>query len=379
MMITADWLNESDLQRLMRALEDAGFQTLAVGGCVRNALMGRAILDVDLATSALPETVSNTAVRLGFRVVPTGIDHGTVTVITSARSYEVTTFRRDIATDGRHATVQFSADVGEDAARRDFTINALYADADGHVIDPLGGLPDIAAKRVRFVGDATARIREDYLRILRFFRFSAIYADPALGFDSETLAACAAHLDGFDTLSRERVGQEMRKLLAADDPGPALAAMAQIGLLNRILAGADVRFIAPLVHVENGHPRGFASRLALLGGEDAQEALRLSRAESATLQTIRDEIGSTLSPAALAWRHGADLAGDILHARAAMFGQGLPQDWQAETQRGAQATCPISAVDFMPRLQGPALGRALDSATKAWLDSDLRARKSDLI
>ncbi len=379
MRIAADWLNEAGLQRLMRALEADSFQTLAVGGCVRNALMGRSITDVDLATAATPETVSNRAVSLGLRAIPTGIEHGTVTVVTGARTYEVTTFRRDISTDGRHALVQFSSDVAEDAARRDFTINALYMDAQGKVIDPLGGMSDIVARRVRFVGDAGARIREDYLRILRFFRFSAIYGDADLGFDPETLAACAAHLDGIKALSRERIGQEMRKLLGADDPAPALAAMSHIGALAQVLAGADARFIAPLVHVEAGRACRPIARLALLGGQEVADALRLSRAESAILKTIRAEMGSTLTPAALAWRHGAVLAGDILHARAAMMGQGLQADWQAEIARGAQAVCPVSAADFMPRLAGPALGRALSKATASWLASDLRAGKSDLI
>ncbi len=379
MQIDADWLREAGLQRLMLALERAGFQTLVVGGAVRNALMGRVILDVDLATAALPETVTNAAVSLGFKAVPTGIDHGTVTVVTPARAYEVTTFRRDIATNGRHATVQFSADVAQDAARRDFTMNALYSDARGVVIDPMGGLPDFSAQRVRFVGDADARIREDYLRILRYFRFSAIYGNTSLGFDPETLAACAAHLDGIDGLSRERIGAEMRKLLAADDPAPALSAMAQTGVLARVLAGADARFIAPLVHIEAGRARGAIARLALLGGQDAQGALRLSRAETSVLDTIRAEIGSTLTPAALGWRHGVAVAGDIVHARAALMGQSLPDAWQAEIQRGAAATCPVSAVDFMPRLSGPALGRALAAATAAWLASDLRATKAKLI
>jgi poly(A) polymerase len=379
MKIAADWLNESGLQRLMAALNGAGFQTLAVGGCVRNALMGRTISDVDLATAALPETVTNTAVSLGFRAIPTGIDHGTVTVLTPHRAYEITTFRRDISTDGRHAVVQFADDVTQDAARRDFTINALYIAADGTVIDPLGGLPDIAACRVRFVGDAGARIREDYLRILRFFRFSAIYGDASIGFDAETLAACADHLDGIDTLSRERVGQEMRKLLAAADPAPALAAMAQTGVLARVLAGADARFIAPLVHLEVGHPRGFIARLALIGGQDVGAGLRLSRAEMAMLETIRGELSSDLTAAALGWRHGLDLAGDIIFARAALMGQGPPQHWHSDIQRGVAAACPVTAADFMPRLTGPDLGRALRDATARWLASDLRAAKADLI
>ena len=210
MKVVGAWLSAAPTQAVCAALADAGFAVLFVGGCVRNALLGLAVGDIDLATDATPETITMLAENAGFRVVPTGIDHGTVTVLAEGLAHEVTTFRSDIATDGRHATVVFSASVAEDAARRDFTMNALYATPQGDVIDPLGGLPDLLARVVRFVGDPAERIREDYLRILRFFRFYAVYGDSAQGLDADSLAACAAHADGIDTLSRERVGAEMR-------------------------------------------------------------------------------------------------------------------------------------------------------------------------
>lgn len=379
MQIRADWLAEAGLQRLMQGLAGAGHPCFAVGGCVRNTLMGLPISDVDLASSALPETVSNIAVRLGFRAIPTGIDHGTVTVVCDGKAYEVTTFRADIATDGRHAQVRFGADMAQDAARRDFTINALYAGADGTVYDPVGGLPDIAARRLRFVGQPAARVAEDYLRILRYFRFSAVYADPAHGYDAEVLAAIAEHLDGLDQLSRERIGSEMRKLLSAADPAPALAAMSATGVLARILPGADARLIAPLVHLQTGRAPNWLARLAALGGQGVASSLRLSNREAADLQTLRAQMGAMSSPAALAWQFGADMAADILSLRAVALGGDLPANWQADIARGAAAICPITAADFMPRLSGPALGRALQTAKKVWLDSDLRASKGDLI
>lgn len=379
MRVSPEWLAAPPLQRLMQALGDGGFGCYVVGGALRNTLMGLPVADVDLASSAMPENVTNIAESAGFRVVPTGLAHGTVTVVADGAAYEVTTFRRDLATDGRHATVAFTDDLAQDAARRDFTINALYCDADGAVIDPMGGLPDITARRVRFVGSPAARIAEDYLRILRLFRFTAQYGNPDLGFDADTLAACAAHLDGIDQLSKERIGQEMRKLLSVRDPAPALAAMSATGVLLRVLAGADHRFIAPLVHIEGGTARGWALRLALLGGQDAAAALRLSRAEVAQLTAIQDEVANNLTAAALGWRHGTALGGDILHGRAALMGQELPANWQAELQRGADATCPITAADYMPRLKGPDLGRAIRNATQAWLRSDLRASRDDLL
>jgi poly(A) polymerase len=204
MKVSGDWLTQAGTQSLCAALEGAGYRALFVGGCVRNALLGEPVADVDIATGATPENVTNIAESAGFKVVPTGFDHGTVTVIASGKPHEVTTFRRDVETDGRRAVVAFSTDITEDAARRDFTMNALYADRHGTVIDPLHGLADLQARHVRFVGDAETRIREDYLRILRFFRFHAAYGDAAEGLDPEGLAACAAFSAGLETISKER-------------------------------------------------------------------------------------------------------------------------------------------------------------------------------
>lgn len=379
MKVQGAWLDHPDTQALCAALTAAGQRALFVGGCVRNALMGLPVADIDIASDALPQTVSDIAEKAGFKVIPTGIDHGTVTVIAGGIPHEVTSFRRDVETDGRRARVAFSPDLAEDAARRDFTMNALYAEADGRVIDPLGALPDLIARRLRFVGDPEARIREDYLRILRFFRFHALYADPEAGLDAEGLAACAANLDGLAGLSRERIGAEMHKLLAAPDPAPAVAAMAQAGVLAQILPGADARALAPLVHLEAGAVPDWLTRLALLGGENPAEALRLSKANAGSIQRIRDYIGSSLTPAALGWKLGEGLARATILCRAALLEQPLPPNWQAEIIRGTQAALPVAATDLMPSLQGPALGEALRKIEARWLASDLNLSKSDLL
>ncbi len=378
MKVAGDWLAHEGTQALCAALETAGHQALFVGGCVRNALLGVPVADVDIATDARPETVSVIAEKAGFRVVPTGIDHGTVTVIAKGVPHEVTTFRRDVETDGRRAVVAFSTRIEEDAARRDFTMNALYADRSGAVIDPLGGLPDLRTRRVRFVGDAEARITEDYLRILRFFRFHAQYGDPDQGLDAEGLAACAAFSAGIETLSRERIGAEMRKLLAAPDPAPSVAAMAAAGVLAQVLPGADPRMLAPLVHLEGPEPIRWLRRLAVLGGEDVTEALRLSRAEARDLAALRAALGGMEGPAALGWRLGADGGADAVLARAASLGVPPPDGWQAEVARGAIARFPVSAADLAP-LAGAALGRRLKEMESQWLAGGLRAGKNDLL
>ncbi|MEH7828697.1 CCA tRNA nucleotidyltransferase [Gemmobacter denitrificans] len=379
MKVAGNWLTAEPTQALCAALEGAGFQALFVGGCVRNAALGLSVGDIDLATDARPETVTTLAEGAGFKVVPTGIDHGTVTVVAGGIPHEVTTFRRDVETDGRRAVVAYSTRIEEDAARRDFTMNALYAQPDGSVIDPLGGWPDLQARHLRFVGEPEARIREDYLRILRFFRFHAIYADPAAGMDAEGLAACAALADGIDTLSAERIGAEMRKLLAAADPAPAVAAMARSGVLAHVLPGADTRALAPLIHLENARAPRWLRRLAVLGGQGVAERWRLSRAEQRDLAHLQAALATLESPAVLGWRIGETLAEDALLARAALLETPLLSGWQAELARGVQSRFPVRPADLMPALQGAELGARLKALEGQWLQSDLRMTRAELL
>ena len=379
MKISGDWLTRPATQALCAALQAGGHRVFFVGGCVRNALLGEVVGDLDLATDALPEKVVRLVEAAGFKAIPTGIDHGTVTVLAGGLPHEITTFRRDVQTDGRHAVVAYSTDVAQDAARRDFTMNALYADPSGEVVDPLGGLPDLRARRLRFVGEPAQRIREDYLRILRFFRFSATYGDPALGMDAEGLAACAELADGIDGLSRERIGAEMRKLLSARDPAPALASMAASGVLRHVLSGADPRYVAPLVHLEAGAPPRWQRRLVVLGGQDWDNALRLSRSEQGLMARLRDQVGNALSPAALGWRLGPEAGADAVLARAAVLESPLPDDWKADVARGAASRFPVTAADLMPALAGPALGAKLAELESRGLASDLRLSRDDLL
>lgn len=378
MKLHGAWIEDSAAQAACAALMAGGHQALFVGGCVRNALLDMPIGDIDIATDATPDQAMALAAAAGIKAIPTGIDHGTVTFVIRKRPHEVTTFRRDVQTDGRHAKVAFSSRIEDDAARRDFTMNALYARPDGTLVDPLGGLPDLRARHLRFVGDPAARIHEDYLRILRFFRFHAWYGDPANGIDADGLAACAAGIDGLAALSRERVGAEFRKLLAAPDPAPSVASMAQSGVLTALLPGTDPRALAPLIHLEQDIPPRWLRRLAVLGSEDLTDALRLSRAEARDLSRLRDAVSGTLTPAVLGQKLGADLGTDAMLSRAAMLEQPLPQDWQSEVARGAQTRFPVTAAD-LPGFVGPLLGQELKRLERAWLASDLRLTKADLL
>ncbi|OYX44580.1 MAG: CCA tRNA nucleotidyltransferase [Rhodobacterales bacterium 32-67-9] len=379
MRIDGDWIEADGVQRVLHLLTDAGHQGLLVGGCVRNALLHQPVADIDIATDAVPERVIALAKAAGLKVVPTGIEHGTVTIIVAGEPHEVTTFRRDVETHGRHATVAFATRIEEDAARRDFTMNALYADAGGRLIDPLGGLPDLLERRVRFVGDAGARIREDYLRILRFFRFHAWYGDPEVGMDAGALSACAENSVGTESLSRERIGHEMRRLLAAPDPAPAVAAMRATGVLGRVLPGTDPRALAPLVHLEPPYAPDWLRRLAALGGPDPTDALRLSRDEARKLTVLSDGIGSMEGPAELAYRHGAELARDVVLLRAAVLEAPLPEGWEIDVARGAGAEFPLRASDLMPTLSGPELGARLKELETRWIASGFELSREQLL
>lgn len=286
----APWLGAVATRKVMAALEAEGGPDVArfVGGCVRNSLMGRPVDDVDIATQLTPVAVTRALGVAGLKAVPTGLDHGTVTAVADSQPFEITTLRRDVTTDGRRATVAFTTDWAEDAGRRDFHINALYADGEGRVFDPTGqGLADIAARRVAFVGDAGRRIREDRLRILRFFRFQAWYGagDP----DADGLAACVEEAGGLGELSAERVSKELLKLLAAPDPVPTVEAMARSGILARLLPEAGTLETFRAMAAVTGDPLLRLSSLlpgSVEGLDTAARGLRLSNREMARLQGL---------------------------------------------------------------------------------------------
>ncbi len=279
-------LEEGPLARALQALDGKGEETRLVGGAVRDLALGEKPGDFDLATTARPETVMKRARAAGFGVAPTGLAHGTVTVVVEGRPFEVTTLRRDVETDGRRAKVAFGRDFAADALRRDFTINALSLARDGTVYDYAGGLADLAARRVRFIGDARQRIREDYLRILRFFRFSARYGRGAL--DADGFLAAVQEREGLAILSRERVRAELLKLLTAPRASDVVTAICEAGLLSPLLGSltdpARFRHLAAIEASRGGAPDALLrlAALCLRIVEDAErlrERLRLSNAE----------------------------------------------------------------------------------------------------
>jgi poly(A) polymerase len=314
---SADWTRREDLAALIGALGAPNARY--VGGAVRDTLLGIEVKDVDVATPLPPATVIERLEAAGIRNVPTGIDHGTVTAVLPLGSVEITTLRKDIATDGRRATVAFATDWREDAARRDFTINALYADpATAEVFDYFDGLADLAARRVRFIGDPRQRIREDHLRILRYFRFQARFGSQPADEDSENACAdLAATLKG---LSRERIGMEVLNLLGLPDPAPTVARMAELGVLAVILPEADPQPLARLVAEERKQkvaPDAIRRLAALLPpepwvAEKVAARFRLSGAQKKRLVHAAERVSGPKDARALAYHLGREEALDWL-------------------------------------------------------------------
>lgn len=391
----AAWLRDPGVRAVFSAIGAGGYEIRAVGGAVRNALLRLPVADVDFATTATPLEAKGLAEAAGLKTVPTGIDHGTITVLAFGQPFEVTTLREDVETDGRRAVVRFGRDWTRDAQRRDFTMNALYADVNGAVFDPLGGIADALAQRVRFIGDARQRIREDYLRTLRFFRFNAQHGRGAL--DREGLQAAGGERDGLRGLSAERVRSELLKLFAAPGAGRTLRIMMDHGFLVDLLGGPPLlnRFerttkLETMLGLSPGPMRRLAA-LALFVEEDAARLairLRLSGAERTTLALCvpRADFGlDQRANKARLYHLGEEAYRDVtllahahsglpLKARKWRDAHDLPQRWTAPA-------FPLKGGDVvgLGAPKGPIVGRVLQDLERAWIAADFKPDRDDLL
>lgn len=393
-------LQDPAMREVLTALGGDIGVTRIVGGAVRDALLDRPVTDADLATAMLPEIVIACAERAGLKTAPTGLSHGTVTVIAHGRPFEVTTLRRDVETDGRHAIVHFTTKWEEDAARRDFTMNALYCDAKGNVYDPLGGMGDLKAGRVRFIGSAEDRIREDYLRILRFFRFFAHYGSGRP--DGEGLKACARLKSGIATLSAERVWAELKRLFSAPDPTRAMLWMRTTEVLHKALPeswGIDaIHRLVAAEQAEGWRPDALLRLEAVLPPHRARidglgARLKLSRAEAGRLlawadapeidpATPEEELAKRLyrgEPSGIVdrLRHALARERDAGHAEAASRLRQLIR-FAAGWQR---PVFPVSGRDLVVAglLPGPDVGRRLKELEERWIDSGFSLSREALL
>jgi poly(A) polymerase len=396
--LAAPWMSAPETRRLLAALTREGGAARFVGGCVRDGLLGRTIGDIDLATPLAPERVMALLEAADIRAIPTGLAHGTVTAVVDGKHFEITTLRRDVETDGRHAKVAFTDDWTADAARRDFTMNAMSADPDGTVHDPFGGVADLQAKRVRFVGDAEQRIREDVLRLLRFFRFEAHYGAGAP--DAAGLAACRTLAPLLPGLSGERIAAETIKLLLAPDPAPVVGLMLTVGIWRPILPQiAAVARLAALVKIELAHAAADPiRRLAALLPHDpaAAEAvaarLRLSTADTTRLRTLAAPPVDIDPARPLALWHrdqrriGSAIYRDVVMlAWAAAAAKGAPaealQDFWHHARAWTPPEFPLKGRDALDAglTAGPAVGRALAEVEAWWEEGDYRATREECL
>jgi len=379
------WMLAAETSAVMAALTVDGEPARFVGGCIRDAILGNAIGDIDIATPAPPETVIARLAAAEIKAVPTGIDHGTITAVVGATHFEITTLRRDVETFGRHARVAFTDDWAADAERRDFTMNALFGDADGTIYDPTGGLADLRAGRVRFVGGAAARIAEDVLRLLRFFRFHAWYGRSPP--DEEALAACRAMAGRLPGLSSERVWSELRRILLAPDPAAALDLMAEYGVLAHVLPEARPRArLAVLCQLEYRlglAPDGVRRLVSVVdvtldGAAGLAQRLRLSNKDRARILAIVQHtevltagLGARASRQAL-YRLGVDLFRDV--ALIGWAGDGVAA-WEGLWRVAEDWRPPAFSLTGKDALalgmdKGPAIGRVLGRVEEWWIGED---------
>ena len=369
------WLTAASSRLVLGALANDGATPRFVGGCVRDGLLGRASTDLDIAIDQLPEDSMRLLEAAAIKVIPTGLKHGTITALAKGQHFEITTLRVDVETLGRHARVAFTDDWQLDAARRDFTINAIYTDRDGQLYDPVGGQADLAAGLVRFVGDAAQRITEDKLRILRFFRFFALYGRG--GPDAAALAACAAAAPGIAGLSGERVSAEVFKLLAAANPLPSLQLMAEAGVLSQILPdGFDLDGLAR----SDNDPLRRLSAIASAGAAAIAKRLRLSKQQASRLNFLIDP-PAKLSPEIarpalrqLLYDHGANQISDLA------LQQGVPE-LLPRIDEATPPPFPLKGSDALAlgMHAGPEIGNILRSLEDEWRANDFAASRDELL
>ena len=382
--ITGKWLNEPCLQTVFATVAAAGGEARVAGGAVRNAVMGETVGDIDFATTLSPQKIIEIFEAAGHSVYPTGIDHGTVTVVINNRTYEITTLRKDVTTDGRRAVVSFTDDWQEDALRRDFTMNALYCDADGKIYDYTNGYDDILRNRIIFVGAPTQRIKEDYLRILRYFRFLSVYEN--LKADKASLAACIKLKKGLLSLSAERIAQEMFKLLSGSKAASILRLMVKQNVLKNIIAPTDeFRTISRLP------PDPILRAFVLAKNPSAlREAWRLSNDQTKRIESLLEttlpspklreneqrrilyEVGAQTwrDSVAVAWAKSRAPLTDRAWKRMVS----LPTRW-------VPPTFPISGRDLIElgHRPGPDMGVDLKQLEERWIALDFRPSKQDLL
>jgi len=360
---------------------DKGYKIYFVGGCVRDSILGNPVTDIDMSTTALPDQIIQIAKANNLRAIPTGIKYGTITVISNCKPYQITTFRKDVATDGRHADVLYANDMITDATRRDFTINALYADEDGNVIDPLKGVNDLYCRIIKFIFNPRKRIIEDNLRILRFFRFHAWYGDPNKNLDPASLNACTHYKSKVGTLSNERIGAEMKKIMSAPNPISSLEAMTMAGVLELVMPNASTSQLSSLLKLENKLQRGihWTTRAAIMTSTDLKNIWKISKVDHKKLRNLQKLKAGKDKVSKISYLYGEEFSWQYAILKYVSLNKDIPKNIRAEIKRGANALFPIKSCELINDFKGPELGKRIKDLQHAWINSNFSLTREELL
>ena len=381
MQINSEWIKNKVTQNILKIFEGADHNAYLVGGCIRNSILNIPVTDIDISTDATPQQTVDLFNRENFKVAPTGFSHGTVTVISEGIPYQITTMRSDQNTDGRHADVVFSDDIKKDAERRDFTINALYADSTGKIINPIGGLEDFNPLAIKFIGDPNNRIQEDYLRILRFFRFHAQFSELVTQFDKVALDAIKKNQDGLKKLSKERIWSELKKILSTSNPARSLYKMSQLGILEIILENKNVHNLKRfnLIEKKMGLEPEPIRRLVAITENTDDTFLNLSRKEAKKFSLLKGLLKKKYDPAELVYQFNREIAQSVLAIYTFYKGEKLRLSDIKKIEKACLFPCPITGAQISKYMDGPAVGIKIKEAQRAWIKSNFKSDEAKIL
>ena len=379
------WNSDSPLKTLIHSLESSGGVAYLVGGCVRNTILGRPFTDIDIATDLLPEQVVKISKKEGYKVIQTGLSYGTVTIVNAGRKFEVTTFRSDIKTYGRKASVKFTADIKLDAMRRDFTMNSIYMNISGEIIDPLGSLDDLLEKKIKFIGNPSERIEEDNLRILRFFRFLAEFNKGRSDIDQDTMEALYKYKKEVKSLSRERIWMELKRILSVPEPQHIFSIMIEKGILDEVFPPIEIEGLSKVITAEKKYSVSPSHLVRLFSlnksiGKKWAHYVSLTSNEAKILEFIKESLVHYKDLKTVAYKFGRVVAEGWLLNYDDGFSEMIPSKISEIIDNGCNTFFPVSGVDLLEEMEeGPELGRQMEWLEDLWIKSGFTMGKKELL
>jgi len=379
------WNSDSTLKTLIHSLESAGGEAYLVGGCVRNTILGKPFTDIDIATDLLPEQVVKISKKEGYKVIQTGLPYGTVTIVNAGRKFEVTTFRSDIKTYGRKASVKFTADIKLDAMRRDFTMNSIYMNISGQIIDPLESMGDLLKGKIKFIGNPSERIREDKLRILRFFRFLAEFNKGRSDIDQDTMEALYKYKKEVKSLSRERIWMELKRILSVPEPQHIFSIMIEKGILDEALPSIELEGLSKVVSAEKKYSVSTSHLIRLFSlnktiGKKWANYVSLTSNEAKILEFIKESLVHYKDLKTVAYKFGRVVAEGWLLNYDDGFSEMIPSKISEIIDNGCNTFFPVSGVDLLEEMEeGPELGRQMEWLEDLWIKSGFTMGKKELL